>query len=534
MSLQLVCFDTDRVKDYLFTTSVLSDIREASALLDDLNQTQIPRVIRSVYPGLSADDLIYAAGGSALAILPDEETAERAIRAVERCYREATVTASITGVRVPISPEDLRHRFGEKVRQAGFLLRQRKAEKGTPRTLPAAPYMRFCDACSSLPAETYDQVRGEVVCRACWVKRAGRGHARRTLWDWLIKVTKPRADAPPPPVGWDDLLAGTVGNSDFRLHKRPDDFSSIAGSSRRSGYIALIYADGNNMGRVVRRLDTPGSYRSLAHGVDELLSRVTYISLMKQVRQRPDRPLFELLMAGGDDLMLVCAADCAFPVVLDLVEGFEKYSPPLLGIIESESWVKSRSRPPIGGREAIDFLSLSVGVVVAREDFPMAAMRDLAASLQKRAKQRSFEAQGRGAVDFMVVTGPGSRSVEWLREEVLTQRGFAFPPEEGQYRLTRRPYLAPELRALLEHARGLKEVRFPPGQLHTMFQAVFESPSQASLVTVQALGRLRARPREKLLEFFQQAGCNVPYPWRERDGYRDTPLVDLVEIYPFA
>ncbi|MEW6399734.1 MAG: hypothetical protein AB1503_11330 [Bacillota bacterium] len=517
MSLQLVSFDTDRVKDYLFATSVLGDIREASALLDNLNR-KIGETIREICPGLSPDDVIYAAGGSALVLLPDDATAKRAVRAIEAFYRGATITASITGVHIPMSPEDLRQRFGEKVRQAGFLLRQRKAEKGNPRTLPAAPYMRFCDACGCLPAAHRDRERDELVCRACWIKRAHRGEARRTLWDRLIQVTEPHRGTPVAPAGWDDLLARTVGNVDYRLHRRPDDFSSIAASSRRPGYIALIYADGNNMGRIVQGLETPRSYRSLAHGVDDLLARVTYCSLMKQVREHPGRPLFELLMAGGDDLMLVCAADCAFPVALDLAEGFEKYSSPLVESLGAKSQA----------------ISLSVGVVVAREDFPIAAMRDLATSLQRRAKRRSFEADGEGAIDFMVVTGPGSQNVDRIREEVLTEKGFVLRPREGRYLLTRRPYLASELRRLLDDAMLLKGAGFPPGQLQTMFEAVFESSNQASLAAVQALGRLRAEPRRMLLEFFRHGGCDILYPWRKANGYRDTALVDLVEIYPFV
>ena len=519
MSQWLIALDTDRIKEYLFATPVLSDIRRASGLLDRLNRENTLTVIQEVYPSFNIEDprqCVYAAGGSALVILPDEETAERAIRAVERLYRKETATASITGIAVPISSDELQKKFGQKVRWAGHKLRKQKAEKGQRRTLPVAPYMHFCDACAQLPASHHDAERDELICRACKIKRLSAGETRRELWAKLIDVTLEKSRPTDAPQEWGGLLETTIGDMTHEKHCTPQDFDAIGNCAKRQGYMALIYADGNRMGQVLDQLSTVEEYNRFARLVDDLLLRVTYRELAKQLEERPNQPFFEVLMAGGDDLMLVTTPDVAFALAIEIARGFEQYSTKLVE----------------------DGLSLGIGIAIAHARYPIAAMRQLATDLQKRAKRRSFESGGKSAVDFAVVTAAGSQDLERIRDEVLTEKGFAFPPPDAlRYRLTQRPYTLDELQKLLDRARRFKETGFPHGQLHAMYEALFYSPVQASLAALQTIGRVRKSHREALWTFFQDFGVQrapVFPPWRDRDdGSRDTALGDLVEIHPF-
>ncbi len=516
MTRYLVALDADRIKEYLFTTPALSDIREASGLLDRLNRSEILNIIQEAYPDFKRDDpvqCIYAAGGSALIILPDEETAEKAIRAVEALYREKTVTASITGVKVPISDEELRTQFGQKVRWAGHQLRRRKAEKGKGRTLPVAPYMHFCDACAQLPAVHHDVERDELICRACRIKRPTSGGARQGLWEKLSSVTENTpANAP---VEWKELINETL-EGPKPTYVLPKDFDAIGECAKRKGYIALVYADGNRMGQALERLKTVGEYSRFAKLVDDLLLRVTYRALVRQIKSQPGKPLFEVLMAGGDDLMIVTTPDLAFDMALEVAHDFEEYSRALRD----------------GG------LSFGIGIAIAHARYPIAAMQQLATDLQKRAKRRSFEVGGGTVIDFAVVTAAGSEDLERIRDEVLTEQIFTFPPQDDiKYRLTQRPYTLEELGRLLDHVRRFKEKGFPHSQLHAMYESLFHSPMQASLATLQTIGRVRDRHKEILWAFFQEFGVRakpVLPPWRDRDdGSRDSALGDLVEIYPF-
>jgi len=528
MSSYLVAFDTDRIKDYLFATPHLSDVREASALLDRLNNRRshaecldIAEVIRKeAHPLFNRDDpnhCVYAAGGSALVILPDERTAEGAINCVERLYREETITATITGAKLPISDEDLKRRFGQKVLWAGYQLRKRKAEKGRGRTLPVAPYMRFCDACAQLPASHYDYERGQLVCRACKIKRPVSGQARRGLWEKVGGVTKTRPEDAP--REWEGLISETT-EQPTPPYPMDFDFDDIGQCAKRGGYIALIYADGNRMGQVLEQLQTVAEYSRFAKLVDDLVLRVTYRELAKQMQNRPNQPFFDVLMAGGDDLMIVTTPDVAFDLAIKIARGFEEYSKVLV----------ERG------------LSLGIGIAIAHASYPIAAIQQLATDLQKRAKQRGFEIGGGSAVDFAVVTAMGSEDLDRIRNEVLTERGFVSPPpDELHYVLTQRPYALGELQSLLDHVWNFKKARFPRSQLHAMYEALFHSPIQASMVAIQTMGRVSDSPskphRKTLRAFFQEFGVQaapVLPPWRKRDdGSWESALGDLVEIYPF-
>jgi len=277
------------------------------------------------------------------------------------------------------------------------------------------------------------------------------------------------------------------------------------------------------MGRVLEQLNTVEEYSRFARLMDDLLLRITYRALMERGQSKSGKPLFEVLMAGGDDLMLVTTPDIAFDVLSDITRNFEMYSRAL-----SE-----------GG------LSLGTGIVIAHARYPISTMQQLATDLQKRAKRRSFETGGGSAVDFAVVTAAGSEDLERIRDTVLTEKGFTFPPSgQAKYRLTQRPYTLDEMDRLVGCVRRLKSAEMPQSQLQMMYESLFHSPMHASLAAVQTLGRVKEKPRKALWEFFQQFGVQTAVtapPWQER-GEKDeqeerqvryTALGDLVEIYSF-
>ena len=81
MSQALILLDTDKVKNYVFATGRLKEIRGASELLERLNREETEQQLQQVVgPGV---DLIYNAGGSAMAIVPNAK-AKEAIQAIQK------------------------------------------------------------------------------------------------------------------------------------------------------------------------------------------------------------------------------------------------------------------------------------------------------------------------------------------------------------------------------------------------------------------------------------------------------------------
>ena len=88
----LVIIETQRVKDYLFASSVLRETRGASLLLDMLNQQSIKRILER----LSGYNKIYLGGGSGRVLFNDAGSADKFASQVRSLYQEKTVNARVS------------------------------------------------------------------------------------------------------------------------------------------------------------------------------------------------------------------------------------------------------------------------------------------------------------------------------------------------------------------------------------------------------------------------------------------------------
>lgn len=493
----LVSFDTDRVKDYVFATSKLVEVRGASALLEELNRHKMDQTVAKV---LGVTDIrpsrIYAAGGSAMYQAPQDQ-ADEVIQAVEGLYRETTVTASITGAWASLdgrSFEAARNKVARK-------LREKKDARGRSPLVPLMPYLQFCDSCGLYPAaEPVQQPEGTTrhLCRSCAIKQErGRKGRVSLFWDEFKHTVRDAGQ-----------------HETWKSVEPPDNFTQIGEKSHPSGYIGLIYSDGNQMGKFLEKLQTPDDYSRHAGQIDAAIRQATYQALLEQLA--PETPAsFEILLLGGDDLLLVTAADKALDVAIQVAQKFERFAP----------------RP----------LTLSSGVVIAHDSFPIAQMRDLAEALLKQAKRRSFEENNASTVDFMVVTASSASDLDRVRDEVLTNRMFVGQPSDAPvtHKLTERPYTIEELENLIRHARQLAEVGFPRSRLQAMYEALFVSERAA--MTAATLGVARTSQKkhhQAIVDFFTDFGVQIQAPqfppWRRERDLSATALGDLVEIYPFV
>jgi CRISPR/Cas system-associated protein Cas10 (large subunit of type III CRISPR-Cas system) len=459
----LVCFDTDRIKQYLLATNRLKEIRGGSALIAELDEKRKRHLTTK-----SSLQVVYSAGGGAAVLVSTEQEARELIAKIEREFRAQTVTASITGVYLKVTSrnfgEEITSRnfgeeitsenfgeeitfenFREEMSRAGKLLRRAKASKAELTTLPVEPYMRLCNSCGQHPAAHQAQDgSGDWLCRACHKKREV-GHKRRK--------------------GFFDQFAKSADPNTWTEDTIPDDLDTIGSVASPPGYVGFIALDGNH---------AP----------------------------------FEIVLIGGDDVLLITAADIALEIALGIAEGFEE-----------KSAVQVLAPAGLSGER--EKLTMAGGVVLAHADFPIPAMYRLAEALQKSAKRLCAEQKYQtGAIDFQVVTSSDT-DLDAMRQGV---------PH-------RRPYALADLRKLLGHIRQLKAADIPTSQLQAMYQALFEGEVNAQLASIATLGHL-GRSADKtrynqLRQFFADFGVkfegNLP-PW---DAHKRSALTDLVELYPF-
>jgi CRISPR/Cas system-associated protein Cas10 (large subunit of type III CRISPR-Cas system)/DNA-binding transcriptional MerR regulator len=488
----LVSFDTDRIKQYLFATNRLKEIRGGSALLLDLDDQREALIKQAV----SDAEVVYSGGGGAAALVHTEEQAKQLIAHITHQFHTATITASITGI--SLSPELANERkFGERTNQAGKRLRQAKAAKAETTTLPVEPYLRLCQSCGQHPVVTPPAGQSEEwLCASCARKRE-KGD-RSVLYDKFRECVEAS-------IGKDHPWVGET---------LPRDLDWIGEVSFPPNYVGFIALDGNNIGNLLCEPATVEKYHRFSEGLHHLTGNQTFSALQRYGRPRNGVTPFEIILIGGDDVLLITAADIAIEVALAIAERFQANSQ--RDVLEKAN---------IAG----DKLTMAGGVVLAHADFPIPAMHSLAEALQRSAKKLcAIQGYKTGAIDFLVVSGSDTDLEEMRR---------AIPH--------RRPYTLRDMQTLLDYIRCFKSNNFPMSQLQNMYQALFEGEVNAQMASIATLGYLGQREGKRKLydllrSFFKKFGVKfdgqLP-PWDaeigERDGHRVSALTDLAELYPF-
>lgn len=476
----LLAADADRVTEYVFETPGLPEMQGASTQLKRLNLDVVQQLLQEadLPPGFMDESspgcLIYAAGGGLLALVPASK-ADALRTAIERVYPEQTGVATTTCVRVDTSWEEVHTQFGPLFRRAGRELRARKQAKESLPFFEVLPFFRRCDACRKRPATEILRIPGEAAefrCRACAAKRTS-GRQWRSEWHDKLSVVLP-----------EDGL----------------DLEKIAGAK---GYIGVVYADGNGLGDWLEKTRPVMEFRERSQKVSDSVGKAVEEAL--QVVWNNRRHLFEVLLVGGDDVLLIVPAGDALPVAHTLCRRFEQ-------------------------EMRADQLTMSAGVVIAEHHTPVYFLRRLAADLLKSAKR-----DGPGSkVDFLVLKGQGTRSAEQARERVTLE------PET--LILNHGPYTLDDLIRLLKDVHQGKAAAFPPSQLYALKDTLKEGRQASALAFLYAIARARDEHR-LFLEAFANAWFDETRetpPWHEGRPLRGnvveyrTPWADLVDVWDFV
>lgn len=526
-ALSLISADTDRVKTYVFESARLPEVRGASALLTHLNESEISTVLWRDFR-LPAECLLYAAGGSALIVAPTA-LAKPIAESVEQHYLRETGIATISAVHRPTRPREWvkgvgsgEEKFGDLVDWLGYDLRRAKESRGFYPFFYAPPHAKRCDSCEVRPAEHKERDpdgRDTFLCRVCQRKR-DFGRDRKSAYisqfeDFL------RTEGEATAYGRDFAKV----RPDHTVHgaQNLDDIGKGA-EARARGYVGVIYTDGNDIGKRIQGAQTPAEYRTLSEELLRATKQATFRalaerSLLQKIRTTDEENrwthCFEIIAIGGDDVFLIVPGDVALDIAVTLCAEFER---------------------EFNGR-----LTMSAGVLIMQDHFPIYHARNIVESLLKSAKKAGRRAPRQdGAipahVDFQVITGDSSLSedLEAYRKEVYGDK-----PRFERYRLSERPYRLNALHRLLQAGRWARR-HLPASQLYQLRQAVVEhTPMWAQLWYRYQLARAKDSKQEgNLLNLHRRLFSSDPWsdtdaPWRGEDGQRTTPIVDLAEIFDY-
>ena len=463
----LAVVDADRIQDYIFAPRQLKLIRGASAIQRDLNLRYSLELLRNsgygpgnVDPGCDILDegvdrnpgqkweVVYAGGGNLYALFRESRAAEEVADDICALYRKHGVTASATAAVAPWAGT-----FRETLQNAQAKVTVRKTAVSAVADPISRPYWRASDACGGAPATHWarNPVTGErMLCRACEARRGRSEHA-----PYL-----------------DEIGTGL---------KPPRDFEAIAETARPESYLGLVYLDVDQLGRYFDNIDPlpPELYRRHSLRIQSTVKDgvIAGCRAACETGTIGSAAPFEILLMGGDDAVVMLAAQLVFPFLKRFREVFQR---------------------------ELTALTFSAGIVWAHHHLPISQYVHHARRLLRSAK-----AEGGGRVDYLVVS-----------ESMVRER-------DESARHTLRPYTLEGFDNLYGTIRDWKGARFPSSKAHQLYSMAFEEEDQGALDFLYWLSRLEEHHRAAACRFFGQ-------DFWQRQPRRATGAADLAELWDFV
>jgi hypothetical protein len=363
-------------------------------------------------------------------------------------------------------------------------------------------------------------------------REASRRPAEGTLWTGWMRHLSARDERWPGADDWPRLRApDAVALEKARYRQRPP---------ARKGYVGLVYADGNSMGRLVQELDSPAACKTFSEVVDGSVREACYQALgvacrheIEAQRATPGTPRHlpaDILLLGGDDLLVLVPADDALTFALDAMKKFEEITRQHIADLPAGDGRAFFDRTLGSGKG----LTLSCGVALAPAKYPFYLLLDLAEDLLASAKRGGSGDADCGPywtpayADFHLVVGPAGADLEVIREEDYRVGNRQARPR------TLRPYRREKLEQLRGAAARVQKARLPSSKLQDLFDAALDPrPARAELHARELFGRLRQDrthdERRALWGALRDLGMKDDFPWCPRGDGAATALADLVE-----
>jgi hypothetical protein len=538
----LVMLDTNHIKEYVFGTDKLKEIRGASSLLDRLNRVVMKRLAHE--DGIGAE-VIYANGGTGLFVV-DTDKAEEFGQKIQRAYRKLTAGgASITAVvqKLPDdTPDNIEGLLIHDIANTLSLIRYKLSEaKNCPPdviALPTHAFMRPCDACGIEYAERQDTTgdqdpdeRDKRYCGSCLEKRKEDSEVKRRIKHIVEEGMRPGNE-----YLWERVISQLPAN-EYPIPpkiERPRDFNVFGDFPGAKEYLGLIYADANGMGRKIEGLRTLAEVKQFADTVDNAVYKAMTIAIKEHLQIIPRVPYFpfDILLIGGDDIVLVTYASIAPRVALTIAEEFNKLT----------------------GQKDKPGHTLSVGVVLAPVKYPFGKLLDLVEDTLKFAKKAGSDdpeaekkTYGATRINFMIVAGSTSQSFKKVYSSLRRKNvPVSSSVPKATFYATLRPYDVEQFAMLLdaiEEGSGLGRTK-----LHQLREAVLEMNLTTSVI--QGLSVLRSSPLSQRNFILEQVSAfstfkpapqtsnalfeRVTFPWFASGSDYYTTLLDFVELYDFV
>ncbi len=509
----LVVMGVPSIKKYVFGTDRLMEIRGASALLDNLIRNEIKKYLQNC-TGFQEANLVFAGGGSAQYIIKaDKETLEKYLRGLEGLF----ICKTGGGIRLIWGKAEYNGVNYQEALKSAHLDSESKREEEPfiPISQLHTGFVRECDSCSKMAIHiTQDRDDQRILCSECCLKLDYNLNARSGLWDELSTfLKKKQVDA-----------------------KRPDSFEQIGEQCRaRKGYTALIYADGNAMGKIIKKIGKKEDYRFFSNTVENSIRNAchnaVYETFFDGKKSQPAVLPAEILLLGGDDLLVYLTAESAFPFAIKIDKKFNMETAKIFS-----------GSPFFSELLAGKGLTISLGIAYGKTHTPFSLLLDQAEELLHLAKKKGSQNTDPESyyvpayIDYHLSTNFNQISVKDSRTDHMEI--FRSKTEDDIkitkiIRLYQRPYSLEDAEALLEHAEILKNSDIPGSRLNRMGNAPAMGMVDGTVEFLNLYTRAK-NTREAVGNALARFDCFTKLPWKVESFGESTALVDVIELAGFC
>lgn len=378
---------TYKIKDYYLENNELIDIRGASSIITEVQEKVVPDFLRQTF---GFDCVLYKGGGNMLAVIPatnaPQNIGELLEQVADRCLLTAN-TAYVCSEAFPLS-KLLGAEYRSCIAQIEQLLTERKKSRAICDLKPISEMsgellcdvelrlpeihstQSFCSRCCKRIASY--QFGMELMCGGCAHKfLIGSEHKKRFVSDY-------------------QTLLRTEGYDFADKVTSPRKYEDIDDE-----HIAVVYADGNNMGGLIQKITKITDMMDFSDFVKKTMPELVFRAMA-----RCKVLCLEIVAVGGDDIFILLPAKKAISFSHELIRMYKE--------AYDEHFNENKS-------------TLSVGVCIAKPSEKIKIMLETAEDKLKDAKhmmkQKKY-AEESGSLSFAVMdsyegvsAGYGKRSM---------------------------------------------------------------------------------------------------------------------------
>lgn len=313
------------------------------------------------------------------------------------------------------------------------------------------------------------------------------------------------------------------------LSSQKQDDEDLRTLTSKSSWIAVVHADGNNLGKklisMYEQLDDhllKNTIKEFSKTLDKATKKAANVAyseiiepeIKKGLQKVPIRPI----VIGGDDVTVVLRGDLAVPFTYSFLKAFEKFTQALFKKMEADLNLEKFN---LGIAEG---LTACAGIAFIKPKYPFHYGYDLADELCSKAKKHSKAIDPNFSPSSLIFHKVQSSFIDNIEEiekqELTTNEGLRF--DFGPYFITDQSGYE-TVDKLLSKVESINRVTAPKSNLREWLGVIRDDESQASYLMERIKEKIKSRSNYSEI-------LDLNEPIKVREEIKFTPLYDVVSL----